>query len=155
MPQIAKGGKYVFGWSGIGGDGRIVLPPDALQEYGISPGEKAILISGSASTGGFCVSRKGLMERSVMKGVFEENPPLGTYRTAEGECVRYKGRLYCWVTVGEGGTLSLGDGTLRSFSLERGGRLLSIRGSNLAFVMGAKGPLIAHAKAFKGEMPQY
>lgn len=155
MPQIAKGGKYVFGWSRIGRDGRLVLPPDALKEYGIEPGDRVILVSGSKSTEGFCVSRRGLMERSIMKGLFEENPSLGKYKTPEGECVRYKGRLYCWMTVREGGTLSLGDGTMSAFSLKRGDNLLSIRGSNVAFVMGAKGPLIAHAKAFKGLIPQY
>ena len=39
MPQLVKGGKYVFGWSVIGEDGGVVIPGEAVLEYGFEPGD--------------------------------------------------------------------------------------------------------------------
>lgn len=39
--------------------------------------------------------------------------------------------------------------------LSSGMKLLSVRSSNIAFTMGAKGPLIEKAKAYPGEMPEF
>jgi len=33
MPQLVKGGKYVFGWSIISEYGGILIPEEALHEY--------------------------------------------------------------------------------------------------------------------------
>ena len=44
MPQLEKGGKYVFGSSPIRPDGSVRLPDEARQEYHIEPGENVILI---------------------------------------------------------------------------------------------------------------
>lgn len=33
MPQLVKGGKHVFGWSRVGDTGRIIIPPEAMEEY--------------------------------------------------------------------------------------------------------------------------
>jgi hypothetical protein len=68
MPLIAKGGKYVFGWSLIGSGGRIQIPPETQAEYRLVPGGKVILTSGSKSTGGFTVSTKELLQRSALAG---------------------------------------------------------------------------------------
>jgi hypothetical protein len=57
MPQLSKGGKYVFGWSKIQKDARIRLPDQAIQEYGLIPGDPIILMSGSKTSGALCVSK--------------------------------------------------------------------------------------------------
>ena len=33
MPQIIKGGKYLFGWSKVGVKGKIKIPLEAYEEY--------------------------------------------------------------------------------------------------------------------------
>lgn len=39
--------------------------------------------------------------------------------------------------------------------IKPGMQLLSIRSSNIAFTMGAKGPLLEKAKNYKGEIPLF
>lgn len=36
MPQLNKGGKFVFGRSRIGADGRVQFPTQAVEEYRIT-----------------------------------------------------------------------------------------------------------------------
>jgi hypothetical protein len=152
MPQLNPGGKFVFGWSVIRKDRTIHLPPLAVKEYRISPEGRVILISGSKKTGGFCVSNKGMLEKSNLRGLFEENPLFAEYRTNECEWIKYKGRLYCWLSVNADGILTIDDTSLKILWLNIGDKLLSIRGSDIAFVMGAKGPLIERAQQYPGEI---
>jgi len=58
MPQIIKGGKYVFGWSMIKDDFSIQFPIEAINEYDICSEGRIFLITGSKTTGGFAVSKK-------------------------------------------------------------------------------------------------
>ena len=53
MPQVTKGGKYIFGWSRIKNDLSIQFPQAAIDEYSITLEGKVFLISGSKKTGGF------------------------------------------------------------------------------------------------------
>jgi len=55
MPQLVKGGKYVFGWSKVNDEGKIVIPSKAFIEYHFKAGEKIILLSGSKTWGGIWV----------------------------------------------------------------------------------------------------
>lgn len=80
---------------------------------------------------------------------------LKNYELREGQFVKYKGRSYCWVSITHDGVLRLSEEILKTFSIKRGDRLLSIRGSNVALGMGAKGPLIKLANEYTGEIPTY
>ena len=44
---------------------------------------------------------------------------------------------------------------MRFLSLSPGMSLLSIRSSDIAFTMGAKGPLLERAERYEGEIPVY
>lgn len=61
MPQMNKGGKFIFGKSLIHEDGTVQFPTQAIDEYQITSEGKVYLFTGSKSTGGFCVTRKGLL----------------------------------------------------------------------------------------------
>ena len=61
MPQMNKGGKFIFGKSLIRDDLTIHLPTQALTEYNTTLEGKVYLFIGSKVTGGFCVTRKGLL----------------------------------------------------------------------------------------------
>lgn len=56
MPQLNKGGKFVFGLSVIRPDLTIHIPPQALLEYGATRDGKVIIFTGSKITGGFCIT---------------------------------------------------------------------------------------------------
>ena len=59
MPQMNKGGKFVFGKSNIQASGKVQFPIQAMAEYQITAEGKVYLFTGSKVTGGFCVTRKG------------------------------------------------------------------------------------------------
>lgn len=61
VPQLNPGGKFVFGRSVLQENGSLRLPPQAVEEYRITEEGQVILFTGSKSTGGFCVTRRGLL----------------------------------------------------------------------------------------------
>jgi len=155
MPQIRKGGKYVFGWSLIKNDFSVQFPTEAINEYDICSEGKIFLITGSKTTGGFAVSKKALMENSIYNNVFTEYNDLGNYKTKEGDFFQYKSRKYTWVTINNGGKIFLNKDILNNLSLKINDKLLSIRSSNIAFMMGVKGPLIHEADKYDGTINVY
>ncbi len=155
MPQMNKGGKFIFGKSLIREDLTIQLPPQALAEYNAAVEGKVYLFTGSKVTGGFCVTRKGLLEPSKLGHILSGNPALQKFQTAEGEFIKYKGRSYCWVHISENGVIQLNRQILDFLNLKIGMKLLSIRSSDIAFTMGATGPLLERAENYEGEIPLY
>lgn len=155
MPQMNKGGKFIFGKSLIREDLSIHLPIQAVTEYNITAEGKVYLFTGSKVTGGFCVTRKGLLEPSKLGHILTDNPALLNYQTAEGEFISYKGRSYCWVGISGHGIIQLTDEMMNFLNLKIGMELLSIRSSDIAFTMGAKGPLLEKSQTFDGEIKVY
>ena len=155
MPQMNKGGKFIFGKSLIRDDLTIHLPTQALTEYNATAERKVYLFTGSKVTGGFCVTRKGLLEPSKLGHILTDNPALQNYQTAEGTFVKYKGRSYCWINISENGVIQLDQQILDFLNLNTGIELLSIRSSDIAFTMGATGPLLERADNYAGEIKIY
>jgi len=153
MPQMNKGGKFIFGKSIIGEDGGVQLPAQAIQEYHITMEKKIYLFTGSKSTGGFCVTRRGLFAPSKLGHILTELPDLRNYTAKAGQFIRYKGRSYCWTAVTEAGRLVLTAEMMDFLQLRPGMQLLSIRSSDIAFTMGAKGPLLEKSEIYEGEIP--
>lgn len=106
MPQLNKGGKFIFGLSVIHPDLTIHFPPQALSEYDAARDGKVIIFTGSKITGGFCVTTYSLLSNSKLKHILEECP-------------------------------------------------IAIRSSDIAFTMGAKGPLLEKAHNFQGDIERY
>ncbi len=155
MPQMNKGGKFIFGKSLIRNDLTIHLPKQALTEYNATAERKVYLFTGNKVTGGFCVTRKGLLEPSKFGHILTDNPTLQNYQTTEGEFVKYKGRSYCLVNISENGIIQLNQQVLYFLNLKIGMELLSIRSSDIAFTMGATGPLLEKAGNYKGDIKLY
>lgn len=155
MPQMNKGGKFIFGKSVIREDLTLRFPDQAVREYAIASEGSVYLFTGSRVTGGFCVTRRGLLEPSRLGHILADNPALRDCRTGAGEFVRYKGRAYCWCPVREDGVIPLTESMLSFLELRPGMELLSIRSSDIAFTMGARGPLLERAAAYRGEIPVY
>ena len=155
MPQMNKGGKFIFGKSVIKPNGAVRIPPQAVAEYDITSEGKFYLFTGSKSTGGFCVSRKGLLSPSKLGHILKDVPSLFSYTSKPGEFIKYKGRAYCWAKISKEGQLILSNTMMKMLELNPGAELLSIRSSDIAFTMGAKGPLLEKAQNFNSEIPVF
>lgn len=149
MPQMSKGGKFIFGKSVIRKDGTIQFPVQAIEEYNITSESKVYLFTGSKKTGGFCVTRKGLLYPSKLGHILKEIPPLFEYASKRGEFIKYKGRSYCWIDISHDGKITVTDEMMNFLEIVPGMELLSIRSSNIAFTMGAKGPLLEKAEKYE------
>lgn len=155
MPQMNKGGKFIFGKSLIREDGTIHIPVQAINEYRITDEGRVYLFTGSKSTGGFCVTRKGLLQASKLGHILDEVPGLKNYTARQGEFIKYKGRSYCWVDIANDGALSLTEKMMDFLCIKSNMQLLSIRSSDIAFTMGAKGPLLEKSDNYDGEIPLF
>lgn len=155
MPQLNKGGKFVFGFSVVRDDLTIHIPPQALSEYNATQDGKVIIFTGSKITGGFCVTTYSLLSSSKLKHILEDCPALRDGLLSAGEFIQYKGRKYAWLGIDSTGVIKLPQSTLEVLELQSGMELLSIRSSDIAFTMGAKGPLLEKAHNFHGEIERY
>ena len=155
MPQMNKGGKFIFGKSIIKYDGCIQLPPQAIEEYDMCSEGKVYLCTGSKSSGGFCVTRKGLLKLSKLAHILTDIPQLDNYSSENGEFIAYKGRYYCWTNISKEGQLVLSTNMMNFLKIKSKMQLLSIRSSDIAFTMGVKGPLLEKAERYEGEIPLY
>ena len=143
MPQLNKGGKYVFGWSLIREDGSIHFPPMAICEYDLAADDRIIIFTGSRITGGFCVTNSRKLSSSKLKHIMTDLPELdGRCPDSEGQFIRYKGRCYSWLRLSADGCVRLPGSAMNFLSLETGDRLMAIRSSDIAFTMGARGRLL-------------
>jgi bifunctional DNA-binding transcriptional regulator/antitoxin component of YhaV-PrlF toxin-antitoxin module len=145
MPQLVKGGKFVYGISKIGPAGNIVIPPQSIEEYGFSEGDNVILMNGSRRSGGFGMTTVSVLGKSSLKVIGERLPELMAYQIPEFQVVTSYGRLYCWTTIGEGGCITVPPETLSRYGLKIGNRLVIGRGSGLAIGFIAKGPIFEEA----------
>jgi len=141
MPQLVPRGKYIFGWSLVGDDGRIIIPPEAFVEYGFSSGEKIIVLPGSKRSGGFGLARASKMTASPIGRILEKAPELAQFEIPEGKILRIMGRDYCWASIVDGG-ITLFPEMLKTYCIEPGHRLLVGRGSGMALAFIARGPIV-------------
>ena len=87
MPQMNKGGKFIFGKSLIRQDWTLQIPPQAMEEYHIADEGKVYLFTGSKITGGFCVTRKSLLNPSKLGHILDDLPMLLGYSAESGEFI--------------------------------------------------------------------
>ncbi len=145
MPRLVKGGKHVFGWAYVGAEGRITIPPDALEEYHLVNKEKLILIPGSRTSGGFGLVSRKAVNQSVLGVVLTVHPELVEFRIPEGKIIEYRNKPYCWIEL-DNGAIRIPPETLEKFGIEIDDRLLVIRGSGLALGFAVRGPIVTEAR---------
>lgn len=145
MPRLVKGGKYVFGWSKVYPDGKIIIPSEAYEEYRFQTGENIILMPGSRTSGGFSLTSLRLLEGTPLSAFLNEIPQLSEFSVGEGTLIAHKKRIFAWIRMQEGYIVAPSQ-TLENYGARVGSLLLSVRGSSLALGFLIKGPLyeIAH-----------
>jgi bifunctional DNA-binding transcriptional regulator/antitoxin component of YhaV-PrlF toxin-antitoxin module len=146
MPQIVKGGKYVYGWSRVSVKGKIVIPDEAKEEYDLTAGDKAILMPGSKRSGGFSLTTNKLLGNSRLSAILDSCPRLAEFQKPGGKAIEINGKPYCWVKLNKDGDITVPLETLKLYGVNPGDLLLSVRGSNLGIAFSAKGPIIDEAK---------
>jgi len=118
MPQLTKGGKWVFGWAVVGGQNEILIPPAAYREYCFQAKEAVVFTRGSRRSGGFGLGKPEVVASSVIRtriigqGVMDE----------QGRVVLFPG-----------------------VDAKPGERLLAVRGSNLVLSFLRGGPIFEEA----------
>lgn len=150
-----KGGKFVFRKLMIATDGTIQFSIQAVKEYDITADRKVYLFTGSKSTGGFCITRKGLLLSSKLNHILIEHPELLNYSTPPGKFIPHKGRSYAWLEISNAGKIMLTKRMMEFLDIKPGMFLLSIRSSNIAFTMGAKDPLLKKAEKYEEIIPEF
>lgn len=145
MPQLVKGGKHVFGWSRVGDTGRITIPPQALEEYGLRESGRLVLVPGSRTSGGFGLGSEASLKESVLGQAADLLTGPGGLDVSEGEVVEQSGKPYCWVAL-RNGAIALPPRTLCRCGIRTGDRLLVIRGSGLTIGFAVRGPIVEEAK---------
>jgi hypothetical protein len=120
MPQLVKGGKWVFGWVIVGLQGELTIPPEAWVEYGFQLGEETAFLPGSGTSGGFGLSTPRLLAQVAW--------PLQMRILAQGQ-------------IGEDGQLVVPP----AVGMQPGDRLLAVRGSGRALGFVAQGPIYDEA----------
>lgn len=130
MPQMNKGGKWVFGWCLVGPDREIQIPPEASVEYEFQPGEQVVFLRGSRRSGGFSIGHAEKL-------------------TGQAEC------LLCR-SIGRGELLLGGRITVPpKIGIRPGERLLAVRGSGHALLFLQCGPIYGGALKYGGEMDDF
>lgn len=138
MPQLNKGGKFVFGLSSIHDDLTVQFPKQALEEYRVLNDDKIIIFTGSKVTGGFCVTTYPLLSTSKLSHILHECPQLENQSIPQGALVTYKGRKYAWLVLKENGSIQFTPQLLEQLNLNVGDELLCIRSSAILHLQWAQ-----------------
>jgi hypothetical protein len=149
MPQMAKGGKYTFGWSRVSNDGMITIPPEAFREYQFKDKRKVILISGSKKSGGFGLTYKKKIEETPLGEAIKKHTPLINFTMDAETPVKIGTKYYAW-TVITGYGFKPGLDTLECYGIKSGDQLLVVRGSGLALGFLVRGPIVEFARYYPG-----
>lgn len=142
MPQLVKGGKFIYGLSKVSPEGSIAVPPQAMQEYGFRNGDDVIIMSGSRTSGGFGLTRRDIIEKSSLALIIDTLPHLFDYSIAEFEIVTDKARSYCRTKIQNDGCIIVPLDTLSRFGINSGDLLAAGRGSRLSIAFIVRGSIM-------------
>jgi len=147
MPQIVKGGKYVFGWCVVGRKGDLPIPPEAMERYELPPDGEVIVFPGSKTSGGVGLSTPETLRGSNIYRLIEEVPDFRYLRLPEGAIVLLNNKEFCWTWMKRSGRIRLPLKTWKVYGIGAGDRLLCVRGSRYALGFVARGMI--HSEALR------
>jgi len=154
MPQLVKGGKYVFGWVNVSPTGIIKIPYEARKEYQLNSFDRLFILSGSTTSGGFSIIQNECLKNSSLSLILQKFPNLAQFKIANGEPIKYHHHYICWTELSEKEDIHLPVKTIQTYDISPGDMLLSVRGSSLGVGFIHRGPIIQEAKKHP-EIPCY
>jgi len=149
MPQLVKGGKHTFGWSRVGEEGQIRIPPDAWIEYRFAEVEYGYLLSGSRTSGGFGLTTLESLKASPFGDFLDRHPEWESPGSVFGKSIRYGPRVIAVVPI-RGKSIRVPRQILTLYEVTKGDLLLTVRGSRLALGFIARGPIVKEARKHSG-----
>ena len=143
MPQLIKGGKYVFGWTLIHKDFKVRIPDETFDEYKFIETDKLIILSGSKSSGGFSI----IAPDSIINSKLSNNiislvgykKDTNSFTTNKLDIIRQGERLISWTSLDNERYFRLSIELISLLTLNIGDKLLVGRGSGLGPAFIAKG----------------
>jgi len=153
MPQLVKGGKYVFGWTTLNNELRIRIPDETFDEYEFIKTDKLIIISGSKSSGGFSIITPDSIVNSKLSNnivkLIGYKKETDSFIKDKLEIIKFGNRLISWTSLDKEKYFRLSKELVESFNLKIGCKLLVGRGSGLGPAFIAKGTIYNEALKHK------
>jgi len=153
MPQLVKGGKYVFGWTVLNNDLSIRIPDEAFDEYKFIETDKLIIISGSISSGGFSIITPDSIINSKLSNniisLIGYKKEINSFTADRLEILKYGKRLISWASLDKKKYFELSNELINLLNIKLGCRLLVGRGSGIGPAFIAKGTIYNEALKHK------
>jgi len=153
MPQLVKGGKYVFGWTVLNNDLSIRIPDEAFDEYKFIGTDKLIIISGSISSGGFSIITPDSIINSKLSNniisLIGYKKEINSFTADRLEILKYGKRLISWASLDKKKYFELSNELINLLNIKLGCRLLVGRGSGIGPAFIAKGTIYNEALKHK------
>lgn len=140
-------GKFIYGWTRVGGDGRVRVPEPALKEYRLQPDSDLVLLQGGKTEGGFSLVSVEKLKSSALGVILERYSQLEKAPAGEPVVVQGRSKIYARVHLADDGTLQLPPDALKAFRIKTGERLLVVRESEIAVALMAAGSCVEAACA--------
>ena len=149
MPQLAKGGKYVFGWTIINKDFKIRIPDETYDEYNFTKTDKLIIISGSKSSGGFSIITPNSIINSKLSinitRLIGYKNETNSFTTNKLEIIKHGERIISWTAIEGEKYFRLSVELMNSLNINIEDKLLVGRGSGLGPAFIGKGTIYEEA----------
>lgn len=153
MPQLVKGGKYIFGWTRINNDLKIRIPDETYDEYKLNETDKLVILSGSKSSGGFSIiTPYSVINSKLSKNILrlvDYRKDSNSFKTNELEIIKQGERLVSWTSLEKDKYFRLSNDLISALNLNIGKKLLVGRGSGLGPAFIAKGTIYEEALKHK------
>lgn len=149
MPQLVKGGKYIFGWTVIGKNFNVRIPDETYEEYKLDKTDKLILMSGSNASGTLIVNTPDSILHSkfgdrILQAV-RYNREQDAFNINKLEIVMLGKRLLSWTSLDKEKCFQLSDTLIEKMKFYKGQRLLVGRGSGVGPAFLSKGKIYQEA----------
>jgi hypothetical protein len=146
MPQLVKGGKYVFGWSLVDNTGRIAIPAEAGSEYNFKSHDKILILPGSKTSKGFAITTERLIKDTIFSAILKDVADMADARKSIQGFVEKNNKTYAWSEIDEEGCFTLDPAILQQYSVYAGDKLLAGRGSGFALAFIKQGSIVEEAQ---------
>jgi hypothetical protein len=145
VPQLVKGGKYIFGWSLVNKDGRISIPLEARIEYNFNSCNKIYILNGSQTSKGFSITSRERIKNSILVNRIKAISGLMDFKKLNRGFIKIKNRIYSWSEIDQNGYFRIKLEILGMYSVRAGDKLLVGRGSGFALAFIKEGRIIDEA----------
>ena len=145
MPQLIKGGKYVFGWTIVHSDGAILIPPEAMEEYSFKSNDKLIVMSGSKTSRGFAITTINKILNTPILIRIKQFPMLYSFKKLKNGYIEDSQKIYTWSMLDSAGYFTIHPDILLKYYIEPGNKLLVGKGSGLALAFIKHGTIVWEA----------